>query len=383
MKSSDFTNHAPGRVIQTPKGYQAFVPDPLPPQLTWSTQLMASLSRAERQLARLAEVGNAFPAPHTVARPFIRKEAVLSSQIEGTRTTFQELLSYEAGQLSLFNDREQAQEVQNYVKALDFGLSRLSDLPLSIRLTREIHGVLMKGVRGERMTPGEVRRSQNWIGRPGATLATASFVPPPIDDMHTCLSDLERFIHTDSDLPPLVRIAMIHYQFEVIHPFLDGNGRVGRLLISLLLQDWRLLSQPLLNLSSYLETHRQVYYDHLMSVSQKGAWEDWLRFFLEGVAIQAEDTTKRINQLEILRTRYQNVFSGDRNRKKLAQLVDYLIGTPITTITQAKENLAIGSFTTIQRQIEKLEELGIIREVTGYDRNRIYRADEIMRILEK
>ena len=244
-----------------------------------------------------------------VARPFIRKEAVLSSQIEGTRTTFQELLSYEAGQLSLFGDREQAQEVQNYVNALDFGLSRLSDLPLSIRLTREIHGILMKGVRGERMTPGEVRRSQNWIGRPGATLATASFVPPPVEDMHTCLSDLERFIHTESDLPPLVRIAMIHYQFEVIHPFLDGNGRVGRLLISLLLQDWRLLSQPLLNLSSYLETHRQVYYDHLMSVSHKGAWEEWLRFFLEGVAIQAKDTSNRINQLEILRTRYQKEFS--------------------------------------------------------------------------
>ena len=382
MKTSDFTSHAPGRIIQTPQGYQAYIPDPLPPRITWPTPLMSSLSRAERQLARLAEIGNAFPAPHTVTRPFIRKEAVLSSQIEGTRTTFQELLSYEAGQLSLFGDREQAQEVQNYVNTLDFGLSRLADLPLSVRLTREIHGVLMKGVRGERMTPGEARRSQNWIGRPGATLATASFVPPPVEEMRTCLSELERYIHAQSDLPPLVRIGMIHYQFEVIHPFLDGNGRVGRLLISLLLVAWGLLSQPLLNLSSYLEANRQAYYDHLMSVSQTGAWENWLRFFLEGVAIQAEDTSSRINQLETLRTRYHQEFQNDRNRQKLAQLVDYLIGTPITTITQAKEDLALGSYTTLQRHIEKLVKLGILQEVTGHERNRIYRADEIMLILE-
>lgn len=383
MKASAFSTHAPGRVIQTPQGYRAFIPDPLPPQLTWYTPLMANLSRAERQLARLAEIGNAFPAPHIVARPFVRKEAVLSSQIEGTRTTFQELLSFEAGQLSLFGDREQAQEVQNYVQALNFGLSRLAELPLSIRLTRKIHGVLMKGVREERMTPGEVRRSQNWIGRPGATLGTASFVPPPVAEMHTSLKELERYIHAQSDLPPLVRIGMIHYQFEVIHPFLDGNGRVGRLLISLLLVAWGLLSQPLLNLSSYLEANRQVYYDHLMAVSQKGAWEDWLCFFLEGVALQADDTSRRINQLDTLRTRYHQEFSDDRNRQKLAQLVDYLIGTPITTITQAKENLTIGSYTTIQRHIETLVRLGIIREVTGQERNRIYRADEIMRILEK
>ena len=382
MKVSDYSHQAPGKVIPTLQGYLAFIPNALPPQLPWSTSLSAGLSRADRSLARLAEIGNAFPAPHSVARPFIRKEAVLSSQIEGTRTTFQELLSFEAGQLSLISDREQAHEVQNYVKALDFGLARLTELPLSIRLIREIHGVLMKSVRGEHMAPGEVRRSQNWIGRPGATLESASFVPPPLQEMKACLGELERFIHADSDLPALVNIGLIHYQFEAIHPFLDGNGRVGRLLISLLLVVWEQLSQPLLNLSSYFEANRQVYYDKLMDVSRQGAWEDWLLFFLEGVAVQAEDTIHRIGQLDSLRTRYHRQFATNRNRKKLQKLVDYLIGTPITTITQAQESLRMGSYTTIQRQIENLEALGIVREVTGQSRNRVYRADEILKILE-
>ncbi|MDY6873398.1 MAG: Fic/DOC family N-terminal domain-containing protein, partial [Chloroflexota bacterium] len=248
MKRSDFSNNHPGEVVTTLQGYLAFIPDPLPPDVTWSNTLLAALSKADRSLVRLAEVGNAFPVPHVVVRPFVRKEAVLSSQIEGTRTSFEELLSYEAGQLSLFGDLEDAREVHNYVRALDYGLERLETLPLSLRLIREIHGILLQGVRGGLMTPGEVRRSQNWIGRPGATLAQARYVPPPANEMHKCLSDLERFIHRDSELPPLLRIGLIHYQFEAIHPFLDGNGRVGRLLVTFLLVAWGLLSQPLLYL---------------------------------------------------------------------------------------------------------------------------------------
>jgi Fic family protein len=230
MKKSDFSQQAPGKVIRTLKGYFAFIPTPLPPDIAWSNRLLSALSKADRSLTRLAEVGNAFPVPHVVVRPFVRKEAVLSSQIEGTRTTFQELLAFEAGQLSLFRNDDDAQEVQNYVQALDYGPERLESLPLSIRLIREIHKILMRGVRGEVMTPGELRRSQNWIGRPGATLDAARYVPPPPDEMLDGLSDLEKFIHEDSELPPLLRIGMIHYQFEAIHPFLDGNGRVGRLL---------------------------------------------------------------------------------------------------------------------------------------------------------
>jgi Fic family protein len=382
MKRSDFTQNTPGRVVTTLQGYLTFIPAPLPPNMTWSNKLLAALSKADRSLARLAEVGNAFPVPHVVVRPFVRKEAVLSSQIEGMLTSFEDLLSYEAGQLSLFGDQEDAREVHNYVRALDYGLERLETLPLSVRLMCEIHGILMKGVRGEAMTPGKVRRSQNWIGRPGSTLMQARYVPPPVNEMHDGLSDLERFIHQDSELPPLLRIGLIHYQFEAIHPFLDGNGRIGRLLVTFLLVAWGLLSQPLLYLSNFIEANRQAFYNHLLSVSLKGEWEAWLLFFLEGVRSQAEDACQRINRLHSLRLTYHELIIADRSRKKLAQVVDYLISTPITSITQAQESLEMGSYTTIQRYIEKLASLGIVREVTGKSRNRIYRADQILNVLE-
>jgi Fic family protein len=383
MKKTDFSNQAPGKVIRTFKDYEAFIPDPLPPDTEWSNKLLAALSQADRSLARLAEVGNTFPVPHVVVRPFIRKEAILSSQIEGTRTTFQELISFEAGHLSLFRDIEDTREVHNYVQAIDYGLEWLETFPLSIRLIREIHEVLMQGVRGEHMNPGEVRRSQNWIGRPGAKLEKARYVPPPPKEMHDCLSDLEKFIHTDSDLPPLLRIGMIHYQFEAIHPFLDGNGRVGRLLITFLLVAWGLLYQPLLYLSNFIELNRQEYYDRLLAVSQKGEWEAWLLFFLEGVHSQADDASHRISRLENLRSSYREMFAKDRSRDTLETLVDYLIGSPITSIIQAQEALNIGSFNMIHRNIEKLEALGIVREVTGNKRNRIYHAEEILKVLEE
>jgi len=383
MKKSDFSGNASGRVIRTLKGYIAFVPNALPPKVNWSNDLINSLSKADRSLARLAEVGNAFPAPYVVARPFMRREAVFSSQIEGTRTSLQGLLSYEAGQLSLFEDLEDAREVQNYVKALDYGLERLRTLPASKRLICEIHGVLMKGVRGEAMRPGEMRRSQNWIGRPGATLEEAQYVPPPVEEMQVCLAELEKFMHAGADLPALLRIGMIHYQFEAIHPFLDGNGRMGRLLVTLLLVAWGLLQQPLLYLSSFIESNRQEYYQRLLAVSQRGEWEGWLLFFLEGVRSQAEDASRRIARLRELRTKYHVMIGKERSRKKLERVIDYLIGTPITSIKQAQEELEMGSYTTIQRYIDKLQGVGILKEATGNARNRIFRADEIMKVIEE
>lgn len=381
MKPTDFTSKSPGQVFKTAKGYHAYLPNPLPPEPTWTNSLLAALSRADTKLAALNEVGKAFPVPELVARPFIRKEAVISSQIEGTRTSFEGLLSYEAGQSRSNQDQTDAHEVQNYVRALDFGLKRLGSLPVSNRLIREIHALLMDGVRGEFMTPGEFRRSQNWIGRPGATLETARYVPPPVAEMKIAIGELESFIHQKSNLPLLIRIGLIHYQFEAIHPFLDGNGRVGRLLVSLLLVHWELLSLPLLNLSDYLEENRQLYYDKLLDVTQKGAWEAWLAFFLNGIAIQAEVSVRRIHRLAKLRETYQHRFAAERTRQKLADLVDYLIGTPITSIMQAQESLKMGSYTTIQRQIEKLVAFGIIREITGYQRNKLYQADEVLQIL--
>lgn len=382
MKATDFSENAPGKVVKTIEGYYAYIPDLLPPHLEWSNKLLSRLASAERSMARLEEVGRAFPVPHIVVRPFVRKEAVLSSQIEGTRTTFQQLLTFEAQQLSLFGELEDRQEVQNYVLALDYGLRRLDSLPISIRLIREIHGVLMKGVGGEGMTPGDVRKSQNWIGRPGATLEKAHYIPPPVDEMHVCLSELEKFIHQESDLPALIKVGLIHYQFEAIHPFLDGNGRVGRLLITFLLVFWELLSQPLLYLSIFIEKNRTEYYDRLLAVTQKGKWEDWLLFFLDGVHEQAEDAVERIRALQRLRLKYQELFSKDRSRKNLANMVDYFISTPISSILQAQETVKLGSFTTIQGYIKKLEALGIIQEITGKARSRIYRADEILRVLE-
>lgn len=381
MEPSDFTPQSPGRFIQTPTGYTAYLPNPLPPALDWSNKLLSALSRAESRLAALEEIGKAFPAPLMVARAFIRKEAVLSSQIEGTHTSFEGLLAYEAGQRRHPDDLFDVREVHNYVNAMDYGLNQRHALPLSTRLIREMHARLMEGIRGEWMTPGDFRSTQNWVGKPGATLETARYVPPPVPEMKLALVELENFIHRSSDLPDLVRIGLIHYQFEAIHPFLDGNGRLGRLLISLLLVSWGKLSLPLLNLSDYLEAHRHEYYDRLLDVTQKGAWEAWLAFILTGIAHQAEDTSQRIRHLEDLRHTYQQQFARERTRHKLAEMVDYLIGTPITTIQQAQESLNLGSYTTIQRQIEKLVGLGIVREITGQHRNRLYQAEEILKIL--
>ena len=383
MKTTDFDTNAPGKVIKTIQGYYAFIPDSLPPQLEWSNKLLSKLASAARSIARLDEVGKAFPVPYIVVRPFVRKEAVLSSQIEGTRTTFQELLTFEAQQLSLFGDAEDRQEVQNYVHALDYGLEQLDSLPISVRLIREIHGILMKGVRGEMVTPGDVRKSQNWVGRPGATLEEARYVPPPVDEMCVSLSELEKFIHQESDLSALIKVGLIHYQFEAIHPFLDGNGRIGRLLITFLLVVWKLLSQPLLYLSLFFEKNRTEYYDRLLAVSQKGKWEDWLLFFLDGTHEQAEDAVNRIQALQELRLEYQELFSRDRSRKNLSKMVDYFISTPISSIKQAQESTGLGSFVTIQGYIQKLEVLGIVQEVTGKARGRIYRADEVLRVLER
>ncbi len=383
MQRSEFTKNASGEVIKTRQGYWAFVPKALPPRIHWTDTLMGISSKADRSLARLAEVGNAFPAPHAVAQPFMRKEAVYSSQIEGTHTSLQQLFSYEAGQLSLFRDMQNAHEVQNYVKAIDFGLERLKNLPLSMRLIREMHTVLMQGVRGESMAPGEVRQSQNWIGRAGATIETARYAPPPVEEMQICLADLEKYMHAKSELPPLLRIGMIHYQFEAIHPFLDGNGRLGRLLVTLLLVAWGLLFQPLLSLSSFIEERRQEYYERLLAVSQRGEWEEWLRFFLQGVHQQAEDTSRRILYLQTLRKQYHTMLAGESKRANLEKVVDYLISTPITSIKQAQESLQLGSFTTIERYFEKMVKLGILKETTGRARKRIYRSDAILRALEE
>jgi Fic family protein len=240
---------------------------------------------------------------------------------------------------------------------------------------------LMEGARGEYWTPGEFRRSQNWIGPPGCTLTDAPFVPPPVPEIHEALDAFEKFLHTPSSLPPLVRLGLIHYQFEAIHPFLDGNGRIGRLLITFLLCAWDLLSEPLLYLSAYFEAHRQTYYDLLLAVSQKGAWEDWLSFFLRGVAEQAQDAVVRAGWLQDMRERYREQFQTTRAAARLLQAVDLLFAQPVLTTSQVAEALEV-SFPSAQQYVNRLEEASILREITGQARNRVYQADEVLRAIE-
>jgi len=383
MKPNDYLKSAAGRLIKTSQGTWAFLPNPLPPDLAWSSSLVLLHSEAERELARLALAGRDFPHPHILTRPFVRKEAVISSRIEGTRATLEDLYFFEAEQMSFLEPSSDAREVYNYVKALDYGLERVKSLPISLRLIRELHGILMEGVRGEIMTPGEFRRSQNWIGPAGCTLETATYVPPPFDEMHASLGSLEKFMHASTDLPTLPRIALIHYQFEAIHPFLDGNGRVGRLLVSLLLCQWDLLPSPLLYLSAFFERNRSEYYDRLLAVSQRGDWEGWLRFFLTGVREQSREAALCVENLQQLRNRYHTQLASRRSARRLAEVVDFLIGNPIFSVRGLQAGLGLTDFKTAQRYVNDLKQAGILREVTERQRNRLYRADEVFEAIQK
>jgi Fic family protein len=341
--------------------------------------MVSLLSRADRALGELSGIGRALPNPHLLILPFARREAVLSSRIEGTQASLSDLYAFEAAPRA--EETGDVREVVNYVRALEFGLSRLKDLPVSLRLIREIHERLMRGARGEHSTPGEFRRSQNWIGPPGCLLNDATYVPPPLEEMRTCLDALEHFLHAEHNIPPLVQLALIHYQFEAIHPFLDGNGRVGRLIIVMLLCLWDLLSQPLLYLSAYFEANRQTYYELLLSVSQRGTWKEWVLFFIEGVDSQARDAVRRSHRLQDLRREYRTRFQTTQSSARLLQVVDLLFGSPILTVTRVKEAIGV-SFPSANRYIGQLEEAGIVHEITGQARNRLYRAGEIIRAIE-
>ena len=379
MDPKEYKSQHAGKVLNTPTGYWAFIPNPLPPDIDWTQSLVTALSEAERDLSRMATVVSSFQYPQLLVQPFIRTEAVISSRIEGTHASLVDLYTYETAQLSFFEQTNDVQEVYNYVRAMDYGLERLKTLPVSLRLIREIHGKLLEKVRGGTLAPGEFRRTQNWIGPVGSTPMTAPYVPPPVEEMQQALALLEKFVHEDTNLPQLVRAGMIHYQFEAIHPFLDGNGRVGRLLIVLLFCEWGLLPQPVLNLSAYVERYRQEYYDHLLAVSQKGDWESWLRFFLRGISEQASAGVFLMEQLKEIRLRYQAMIDVDRNPMRMSAIIDFLFSRPIISIKQVAEGLGM-PFKTANDYTAKLEAKGILREITGQTRNRIYYADEILRL---
>lgn len=369
----------PGRWIQRPEGYRAFLPDPLPPTFQWTPALIRALSDADLVLGRLAGEGRQLPNPHLLMRPFIRREAVLSSRIEGTQATLGEILASEAGALATRSPLD-LREVANYVVALEYGAKRLKSLPLSLRLVRELHAKLMNGVAPPHVTPGEFRRSQNWIGPSGCTLLNASYVPPPPDHLMECLGRWETFLH-DRRLPPLIHIALAHYQFEAIHPFLDGNGRVGRLLITLFLIERQLLPTPLLYLSAFFEATRREYYDGLSAVSGRGDWNTWLLYFLSGVARQSEDALSRAERINSLLVQWRSV-SRATSSKIPSRIVDLLAANPFITPKKAVQRLQV-AFTTVQRGIDFLVKKSVLHQVGTGKRDRVYCAQKVMKILEE
>jgi len=368
-----------GKIITSLQGYHAFVPNRLPPQLEWGNDVVNSLSRADFLLGKLAREGSFLPNPHLLMRPFIAREAVLSSKIEGTQTTLGEVLAADAG-AHVKQNTEDLREVQNYIRALDYGLMRLEELPLSLRLLREVHECLMKGVRGSDAAPGEFRKSQNWIGTPGCTLNTAKFVPPPPDYLMDCLGDFENFLH-DRQLPPLIHIALCHYQIEAIHPFADGNGRVGRLLVLLLLIEQKMLPSPLLYVSAFFEATRDEYYKQLYNVSARGAWNEWLLYFLNGIALQSEDVLSRAERINALLNQWQMIVASWGSQVSV-NMVHHFAVNPYFTTNKMAESLNI-AYSTAQRSIQKLEAAGMIKKTNDNKRDKVYCATEILNILEE
>jgi len=385
VNADENTQHRAGRYVQQPAGYRAFIPAPLPPKppVDLGGPLRALLSEADYALGRLDGAVLTLPNPDLFVFMYVRKEAVLSSQIEGTQSSLQNLLAAEA---HLFDPDAPVDvaEVVNYVKAMNHGLDRLTQLPVSMRLIREIHAVLMKGVRGGRLTPGELRTSQNWIGPAGCTLREATFVPPPPHEVPQALSDLERFLHSESPLPVLVQVGLAHAQFETIHPFLDGNGRVGRLLIAFLLTERKLLARPVLYLSHYFKRHRAEYYDRLQAVRDTGDWEGWLAFFLRGVTEVGGEATRTaaaiLGMREDCRSRITERLgraAGNGHR-----VMDKLFDHPIVTVATVRTWLDVTP-AGANNLVNRLVDAGLLREITGYARNRRFRFDPYLRLFEE
>jgi cell filamentation protein, protein adenylyltransferase len=380
MNKKAFQNPA-GRIVRALKGYDYFLPAPLPPKLAITDLGFISLiARASQAVGKLAGLGYTIPNPSFLVIPYTRLEAVASSRIEGTQASLSELFYFEAAQQKPKISHDLL-EVQNYLNALFYGLERVQTLPMSLRLLKEIHERLMNDVRGgtANMTPGEFRRSQNWIGSVGCTLNNASYVPPHHSELLGVLGNWEKYLHDPSDLL-LVQCAIMHYQFEAIHPFLDGNGRVGRLFISLFLVEKGILPQPLLYLSAFFERHRDEYYSLLLRVSQKGDWESWIKFFLQAVITQSEHATESARRIIDERERYRLILQQEKKTRAYTGLVDLIFINPYFNIQQAAEALD-STYHTARKAVRIVEEMGIVEEITGKARNRIYVARQLLELL--
>jgi Fic family protein len=369
-----------GQYIKQLKGYKAFMPSALPPDppIKQDDEYNFLLSKASLALGKLSGLASVISDPDLFVYLYVRKEALLSSQIEGTQCSLEDVLS--PGIDDENHKHDDIEEVSNYVKAMNEGLKKLDEIPVCTRLIKEIHATLMSGVRGSHKTPGEFRKSQNWIGRPDANLNTAEFVPPPFEEVDRLMSELEKFIHTEDQIPPLVKAAIIHAQFETIHPFLDGNGRLGRLLITYLLCHWKVLDRPLLYLSYYFKAYRSEYYTKLMDIRFKGDWESWIKFFLKAVSESAEMANGAA--LEI-----HSLHQLDKDRLHLSKPTTYTIQVfnefchiPILSST-ALTDRHNSTKPKVNRALQHLVKLGIVKEISGKQRNRRYAYDSYLQIL--
>lgn len=376
MNRDDFRAPGAGSLVEAAGGYLAFVPAPLPPDLVYDADLVLALSRADAALSELSGLGRRLPNPHLLIAPYVRREAVLSSRIEGTKASLSDLLLDEVE-----DERPpdaDVKEVRQYVEALEYGIQRMRELPISLRLVCEIHERLMSGVRGGHATPGEFRRSQNWIGPPGSTPTTAPYVPPPPDRLMETLSNWELFLHERGRFPDLVQCALMHEQFEAIHPFLDGNGRLGRLLIPLFLIERGRLYQPVLYLSAYFEAHRHEYYDSLQRVRTEGDWGGWLRFFLAGVEDTAREAVSQAGRITDL---YENLRRSLRQKPNAAALLDELFANPFVTVSRAAGLLKV-SYPTARQAVAFLQGEGLLEEISGRAWGRLYLARPILDVIE-
>ncbi len=380
MDPKDFENSPSGKCIKTPQEYWAFVPNPLPPNIDYDKKLIHLLSEANRLLGELSGTGRLLPNPYLLIGPYIRREAVLSSRIEGTQASLNDLFFFEAAE-SEKPKVPDVREVLNYVRAMEYGIRLLKELPVSIRLIREIHRILMEGVRGEHATPGEIRRSQNWIGPRGCLINDAIFVPPPVEEMKDTLTEWEKYLHSNPDESPLIQCAVMHYQFESIHPFLDGNGRIGRLLITFFLCEREYLSQPLLYLSAFFDKFKGEYYSKLLAVSQKGDWRDWIEFFLHGIATQANDAISDAKKILDLHAEYQKALEKTKKIPEVAhRLIVEIFSGPVISISKLSREWNI-PFNSIKTGVKRLVDIGILEEVTQRKRHKLFAATKLMKLL--
>ncbi|MGI8975727.1 MAG: Fic family protein [Thermomicrobiales bacterium] len=371
-----------GRYVRQPSGYRAFIPADLPPDppVHTGSATVALLSRADQAIGRL-DAGTQFvPNQDLFLAMYVRREAVDSSRIEGTQSSLQDVLAFELNPATRDLPQD-VEEVVNYVRAMNYGLDRLATLPLSLRLIREIHAVLLQGVRGADKSPGEFRATQNWIGAGNVPLSQAIFVPPPAHEMGHALDDLESFLHHDHGLPALVHCALAHVQFETIHPFLDGNGRVGRLLIAFQLVHREVLHRPLLYLSTYLKHYRAEYYARLMAVRQEGDWEGWLQFFLRGVAETAEEATDTARAIVHLREEHYGLLRNRGAGANEVRLLDLLFQRPLVNVALVRQLLGVTNVTAT-RLVDQLAGDGLLDEITGKKRNRVFRYTPYWRLFQ-